>query len=625
MIKLIDYVKVLPDPSLYKLSKKEKIELIDSSIMSSSRKGLIITYDLSHSARRINNRIYSPIGQMNGIKSLLNPYAKPILQHHDGSKDPIGRFVGGKWEDLSSEAMRHFDNLGEFIKFKQEIMSDDPEKIYSAMKKHNLISNKKWPGLGRMRATAKITDKEAVEKFLDGRYITFSAGSTTNRHVCSICNSDWAKGDMCEHRHGKIYDGNVCVFITGDFRVLEGSVVNMPADDLSQIQSMELLSDGNTLIDQIKDVEIDDSYIYLSDSIIDFKEEVSMKKEETSAEETEQVLEDNETVENENTEVSEEPPAEENNLTDSVMEKIYNFIKNKQREDSNEKEKEAKSEGAEEAIENNDQKENEIKEEKASDGTEVRGVQEVSKDSEPSQEITVGDADGDLTEIPSEEKNLKNKKLENHTSLEDAEKMVDASIDWYLLDLALQTELGDAKLSSEAREKLPDSSFCGPERSFPVPDCAHVTAARRLIGRAKLSSSQKDKVIACVNKRANDMSCDSVESLEDRIERLTTFFEAQLSELKEKFENLTNDTAKEEKEVMSSDSLKVVENPSEGSSDNSSPTDNKKVNKLGSYEQKFIDNYRKILNEDGEMAAENYFIQKARYLPKGFHPKNYLN
>ena len=42
MIKLIDYVKVMPDPSLYKLSKKEKIELIDSSIIP-IKNGLIIT------------------------------------------------------------------------------------------------------------------------------------------------------------------------------------------------------------------------------------------------------------------------------------------------------------------------------------------------------------------------------------------------------------------------------------------------------------------------------------------------------------------------------------------------------------------------------------------------------
>jgi hypothetical protein len=45
---------------------------------------------------------------------------------------------------------------------------------------------------------------------------------------------------MCEHRHGKTYDGEKCIFVTGDFLVLEGSVVNSPADDLSQLVSMEM-------------------------------------------------------------------------------------------------------------------------------------------------------------------------------------------------------------------------------------------------------------------------------------------------------------------------------------------------------------------------------------------------
>lgn len=67
----------------------------------------------------------------------------------------------------------------------------------------------------------------------------------------------------------------------------------------------------------------------------------------------------------------------------------------------------------------------------------------------------------------------------------------------------------DAKLSSEKRKKLKSSTFCGPDRSFPVPDCAHVTAARRLIGRAKgLSESQKKSIMSCVNGKAKKLGCD---------------------------------------------------------------------------------------------------------------------
>ena len=148
--------------------------------------------------------------------------------------------------------------------------ADDPERIYKSMKKYGLLTRKTWPGLGRMRVTAKISDEEAIEKFLDGRYITFSAGSTTDRHVCSVCLSDWATGDFCEHNHGQIYDNDICVFITGNFEVLEGSVVNMPADDLSQVHSMEMSDFVKTR--DISSIKVDKHTVYLTDSMYSIKD-----------------------------------------------------------------------------------------------------------------------------------------------------------------------------------------------------------------------------------------------------------------------------------------------------------------------------------------------------------------
>ena len=42
-----------------------------------------------------------------------------------------------------------------------------------------------------------------------------------------------------------------------------------------------------------------------------------------------------------------------------------------------------------------------------------------------------------------------------------------------------------APLTTKKRKSLPKSSFCGPGRSFPVNDCAHYTAALRLLNRSK--------------------------------------------------------------------------------------------------------------------------------------------
>ena len=74
---------------------------------------------------------------------------------------------------------------------------------------------------------------------MDGRYFTFIpvvllidmyvlyAKLTGLKTACA--NIDMGKND-----------GETCVFITGDFILMEGSVVNTPADDLSQIIHMEL-------------------------------------------------------------------------------------------------------------------------------------------------------------------------------------------------------------------------------------------------------------------------------------------------------------------------------------------------------------------------------------------------
>lgn len=71
-----------------------------------------------------------------------------------------------------------------------------------------------------------------------------------------------------------------------------------------------------------------------------------------------------------------------------------------------------------------------------------------------------------------------------------------------------QMTASDATLTTKQRSKLKSSSFCGPGRSFPVPDCAHVTAARRLIGRYKGSADTKKRIMSCVNSKAAKLGCD---------------------------------------------------------------------------------------------------------------------
>lgn len=81
--------------------------------------------------------------------------------------------------------------------------------------------------------------------------------------------------------------------------------------------------------------------------------------------------------------------------------------------------------------------------------------------------------------------------------------------------------MNDKELTTEQRKKLKSSTFCGPGRSFPVPDCAHYTAALRLLNRAKVSESTRAKIRSCVNRKGEQMGCgNSSDSTDEYIESI---------------------------------------------------------------------------------------------------------
>lgn len=898
IIKYNDFIQINPDKKILTLDKKEKIIMTDNLLNSAYNKGkgLIVTYDLSHSGRKINNRIYSTKGQQRGIDSLVSPYPKPILKNHDQSSEPIGRFIGGEWEDLYEDAIGFFGAADQVLDIRNAFIRDEPGEIYSVMKKNGLIENKRWPGLGRMRVQANITDEDAIRKFLDGRYITFSAGSTTDRHVCSICESDWAMDGMCEHRHGQQYDGETCVFITGDFIVLEGSVVNTPADDLSQVVSMEISDSLNIKQHDKKEIPYE---LIMSDSLIeewrkedglqateqvDAYNKETNKKEEKPKEKVEKKYDhemsisekammelheqgetyitqrgDGETMiikvkysgsmrkdslDFEMFETELDEFAEE--LNDEKMfkvpagakgnaQKVLNWKKEKGSEVKgmtpvgwararqlatkseiglstvkrmaafNRHRKNAtvapeyKSEpwkdrgyvawlgwggtsGIDWAVKISAANDSELEEmmigdfdldaersspkgkgaktpakpserikgskknaegsaSKANSKIEVGSVLESLKEKvsshnkkygkEEGKRVTLGmlkavyrrgagafsathrpgmsrsgwgvarvnaflklvrsgrpsnakyKQDNDL--LPSghpKKSSMKSTKqkdfnmsekqtteeLDSTCEIEDSEKDLDLEIeavepteeqqkthdesfdeeetldaedsvqvDWEFLDLAVQGMLlqEDAQLKKEERDELPDSAFCGPDRSFPVHDCAHVTAAKRLVEKSKYSDSVKEKIIACINKKAESLSCNKDNSenslqkefdeLKEKYNDLENKFKEVLESLVVKSKKLENTIEKDFNSNVSENNLdltdKKIESPSEHV--DCETITQKKENKLPPFEQKIVETYKAIKDENGEYEAMLYLDSKKEYLPRGFNPNNY--
>ena len=689
IIKFNDYVQINPTNKILSLSKEEKIKITDNLITNSytKGKGLVITYDLSHSGRKINNRIYSARGQRKGIESLTNPFNKPILRHHDQHSDPIGRFIGGEYQDLSEHIMSHLKNdLAAYNQLRHAFDSDQPEHIYKSLSKYSLIKNSEWPGVGRMRVKANITDEDAIKKFLDGRYLTFSAGSSTNRHVCSICNEDWAVSGPCEHDHGRDYDGETCVFICGDFNVNEGSVVNTPADNFSQIVSIERMTDSELPINQKQIKDSNAIEIILTDFEMENNNDVQNERgssdESNTNEKTNETQEDNQETTNEEIledfdflsldEKTFKVPSGAKGNAQKVLdwkEKYGSEVKGMTAVGwARARQLATKSEiglGTVKrmAMFNRHRKNAEVDPQYKSEPWKDRGYVAWlgwggTSGIDWAIKISEANNDAEIEQINKEfEVNMSNEN-QDLTAEQTVINNEDQNIDWFTLDLALTALMEDKALSAEARNRLPTDVFCGPDKSFPVPDCAHVTAARRLISQSKLSEDQKKKVIGCVNTKAKDLSCDKekdsdidilkkqhedalakIKELEIKITKVLEFFatkdlqnnsnENTVVDNENIIVNSDNNIIVEndiEKNVQTAvnnlDLLnKKVENPSEHLIDNSEINVKETTIQLDAFEKNVVDTYNRIKNDYSLEDAEVYLDSVASYLPRGFHPE----
>jgi hypothetical protein len=410
----------------------------DSDLKDVEAKGLKVKIAATHAGIVTrNNMFYLPDKMKKAAPTFLEDYGKPILKHHDEKQDNIGRVIDSSYVDTSgvikdtlkdsfspdgvfSESSFHDFCEGKMpFSYQVDFVRKHFDKLVHD--KTSIIKNGAYIGLGHIQIICDITDPDAIQKFLDGRFLTGSVGASTNRAICSICKQDYTKDGECEHVPGAEYEGRKCVLIAGDFFYDEYSVVNSPADRQSRV--LELYYNGN-----LKNIEVkNESEGSVYEVKLNFpqynKEESTLKMDKGKEKQEEKKIEDS-------VQASEE--------TKKVEDKIVK-----------EKEVEKKAE-------------------------------------EKPQELSFEDV---LAQIMDKEE----------YSEEESDKI-------YEMMFEGQDDLADAKLSTKKRKSLSKSTFCGPDRSFPVPDCAHVTAARRLIGRYKGPGSKKT-ILACVDRKAKAMGC----------------------------------------------------------------------------------------------------------------------
>ncbi len=165
------------------------IQQLSESAKGKGKRKLIVQMEAIHVGRTANYTFYTEQGLRDGLESWTHPYEKPVLTHHNAHRgEPIGRILRAEFSEAT-------------------------------------ISGRKG-----LLFTCEITDPDAIEKVLDGRYRTVSIGASTDKVTCNICGTDRSK-EWCEHWRGEEYEGQTCHYVIGTTMGREVSYVNVPADE----------------------------------------------------------------------------------------------------------------------------------------------------------------------------------------------------------------------------------------------------------------------------------------------------------------------------------------------------------------------------------------------------------
>jgi hypothetical protein len=176
---------------------------------------LDVEMEATHSGKNHNYCIYYEDSMEKDAESFVNPFKKPMLKNHDSYSEPLGRITQA-WYGPSE-------------------LTDERSTIH---------------------LKTRVTDQDAIPKFLDGRYGTVSIGGTMGTVTCNICGKTILKDGkfkFCGHWRGESYKDEVCYWGARDITYHEVSTVNNPADDFAQIMKVTVVTDSDDKKDSKED------------------------------------------------------------------------------------------------------------------------------------------------------------------------------------------------------------------------------------------------------------------------------------------------------------------------------------------------------------------------------------
>jgi hypothetical protein len=219
----------------------------DQSSKDSKGESLLVRVAATHSGIVNGNmRFYRPDRMQDAVHTWVPKakYPRPVLVAHNEDGDVVGRVLDAKYVDESYKYKTEHTVLRDSLFY-----GTDARKKMDLYKSidwivDNLMTQDDYQGLGYVELGLKVTNPDAIQKVMRDEYLTVSVGFKTDAAVCSICHTDWAQDDKCEHKLGETVDGKQMFLISGHFDYEEVSFVNFPADPFASTVSKERLADN---------------------------------------------------------------------------------------------------------------------------------------------------------------------------------------------------------------------------------------------------------------------------------------------------------------------------------------------------------------------------------------------
>lgn len=479
----------------YKMDKEISeagLAYIDSLIEDKNKvETLSVTFLANQSGKLVNMRVYPAKLMRDGYKLWKDgiTFNKKVHYNHDPGLHPIGNVTKARFVPrLKGDALK-YDYKNPAI---EETENGSADGIL----------------------TLGITNPDAIRRVLRGEYDAVSTGMDIWPIVCSICGNTLFSG--CGHYPGEYYPDEedkkktkLCYGIASKWIPLEVSLVSIPAFSLSKVLSInDVPAEDSKNIDDDFNKSIHSTKVELI--AYDGKLSHNLSDEWCNMPKTKSIsINLDALINKDNAEDINEPLEVDGNTTANTTNTT--------------------TETNDEPNKTDDKKQADNKDKNATDGTTTHShvdppastdpiVDDTNKDATDDNEKPIFETDEDfavaniLYSIDKENMLDYEVEIEGDTlTLFDIEEAVDK-----IKSLAdLSDEALDKKLTTKQRKSLKTSQFCGPGRSFPVPDCAHVTAAKRLLNRSKYSEETKKKILACVNRKAKSLGCDSSKDMLD--------------------------------------------------------------------------------------------------------------